>query len=53
MAERDTAFLSVRHLVKRFGSHTALSDVSLDIRAGVLVCLLAPPLLERWRRQAG
>ncbi|MFE0841622.1 putative 2-aminoethylphosphonate ABC transporter ATP-binding protein [Achromobacter insolitus] len=42
MAERDTAFLSVRHLVKRFGSHTALSDVSLDIRAGELVCLLGP-----------
>src|SRR5690606_21444786 len=34
--------LSVRHLVKRFGSHTALSDVSLDIRAGELVCLLGP-----------
>ncbi|AMG47559.2 putative 2-aminoethylphosphonate ABC transporter ATP-binding protein [Achromobacter ruhlandii] len=35
-------FLSVSNLVKRFGSHTALSDVSLDIRAGELVCLLGP-----------
>jgi len=42
MPQPDQAFLSVRHLVKRFGAHTALSDVSLDIRAGELVCLLGP-----------
>ncbi|WP_235490002.1 MULTISPECIES: putative 2-aminoethylphosphonate ABC transporter ATP-binding protein [unclassified Achromobacter] len=35
-------FLSVRNLVKRYGSHTALADISLDIRAGELVCLLGP-----------
>ena len=33
-------FLTVRNLVKRFGAHTAMADVSLDIRAGELVCLL-------------
>ena len=42
MPQPDSAFLSVRNLVKRFGSHTALADVSLDIRAGELVCLLGP-----------
>jgi len=42
MPQRDTAFLSVQNLVKRFGTHTALADVSLDIRAGELVCLLGP-----------
>ncbi|OZI32857.1 sulfate ABC transporter ATP-binding protein [Bordetella genomosp. 1] len=42
MTQGNDTFLSVRHLVKRYGSHTALSDVSLDIRAGELVCLLGP-----------
>lgn len=42
MFQHDAAFLSVRNLVKRFGTFTALSDVSLDIRAGELVCLLGP-----------
>ncbi|CAM4342491.1 putative 2-aminoethylphosphonate ABC transporter ATP-binding protein [Bordetella muralis] len=42
MPQPGQAFLSVRHLVKRFGAHTALADVSLDIRAGELVCLLGP-----------
>lgn len=42
MPQPGQSFLSVRHLVKRFGAHTALSDVSLDIRAGELVCLLGP-----------
>ncbi|OZI56875.1 putative 2-aminoethylphosphonate ABC transporter ATP-binding protein [Bordetella genomosp. 4] len=42
MPQPGQAFLSVRQLVKRFGAHTALADVSLDIRAGELVCLLGP-----------
>ncbi len=42
MPHSDNAFLSVRNLVKRFGAYTALADVSLDIRAGELVCLLGP-----------
>lgn len=42
-------FLTVRNLVKRFGAHTALADVSLDIRAGELVCLLGPRAAARPR----
>ena len=42
MSKHDAAFLSVRNLGKRFGAFTALSDISLDIRAGELVCLLGP-----------
>src|SRR5712671_1824097 len=32
--------LSLRAITKRFGSFTALSDVSLDIRAGEIHCIL-------------
>ena len=42
MIHGNDTFLSVRNLVKRYGAHTALADVSLDIRAGELVCLLGP-----------
>ncbi|SAI43253.1 ABC transporter ATP-binding protein [Bordetella ansorpii] len=42
MAIPEQAFLSVRNLVKHYGAHRALSDVSLDIQAGELVCLLGP-----------
>ncbi len=42
MPRHGTPFLSVQHLVKRFGAHTALADVSLEIPAGELVCLLGP-----------
>ncbi|OZI74195.1 putative 2-aminoethylphosphonate ABC transporter ATP-binding protein [Bordetella genomosp. 12] len=42
MSLADNTFLSVRNLGKRYGGHTALADVSLDIRAGELVCLLGP-----------
>jgi len=42
MASSEQAFLSVRNLVKHFGAHRALSDVSLDVQAGELVCLLGP-----------
>ncbi|AKQ60991.1 putative 2-aminoethylphosphonate ABC transporter ATP-binding protein [Bordetella hinzii] len=42
MSLADDTFLSVRNLGKRYGGHTALADVSLDICAGELVCLLGP-----------
>ncbi|MDQ2151303.1 putative 2-aminoethylphosphonate ABC transporter ATP-binding protein [Alcaligenaceae bacterium A4P071] len=42
MPQRETAFLSVSHIVKHFGAHAALGDVSLDILPGELVCLLGP-----------
>ena len=42
MPQRQSAFLSVRHIHKQFGSHAALADVSLDIDSGELVCLLGP-----------
>jgi iron(III) transport system ATP-binding protein len=34
--------LSIRNLVKRFGSITALDNISLDIPHGALVCFLGP-----------
>ncbi|MEK7414742.1 MAG: sulfate ABC transporter ATP-binding protein [Planctomycetota bacterium] len=34
--------ISVEHLTKRFGSFTALDDLSLDIASGELVALLGP-----------
>src|SRR5690349_23638876 len=36
------AQMKVRNIHKRFGAFTALNDVSLDIAAGELVCLLGP-----------
>lgn len=36
------AQLRVRGINKRFGAFTALNDVSLDVAAGELVCLLGP-----------
>ena len=36
------AHMSVRGIHKRFGAFTALNDVSLDVAAGELVCLLGP-----------
>lgn len=36
------AQMTVRNIHKRFGAFTALNDVSLDIAAGELVCLLGP-----------
>lgn len=32
--------LSLQHIIKRFGSHTAVNNVSLDIHAGEIVALL-------------
>jgi len=34
--------MQVRNVSKRFGAFTALDDVSLDVAAGELVCLLGP-----------
>jgi len=34
--------LSLDHLVRRFGAHTAVDDVSLDVTPGELVVLLGP-----------
>ncbi|WP_154587392.1 ATP-binding cassette domain-containing protein, partial [Bordetella pertussis] len=42
MSRGSDAFLSIRNLVKHYGAHRALADVSLDIGAGELVCLLGP-----------
>jgi ABC-type Fe3+/spermidine/putrescine transport system ATPase subunit len=37
-----TATISVEHVSKRFGSHVALDDVSLDVSGGELVIVLGP-----------
>jgi len=34
--------IEVRHIAKRFGTFTALDDVSLDFPSGELVALLGP-----------
>ena len=36
------ANLSFNHIAKRYGDYTALADISLDIAAGEVVCLLGP-----------
>jgi len=36
----DAAFVRIRNLTRRFGSFTAVDDVSLDISRGELFCLL-------------
>ena len=36
------ASLSFRQVAKRYGAYTALADISLDIAAGEVVCLLGP-----------
>ena len=35
-------FLRIRNLVKRFGTFTALQDISLDVMRGEFVCFLGP-----------
>lgn len=35
-------FISIRHLVKKFGTFTALDDISLDVEEGAFVCFLGP-----------
>jgi iron(III) transport system ATP-binding protein len=40
--QAQTASISLQQLSKRFGAATAVSDVSLTVRAGTLMCLLGP-----------
>ncbi len=35
-------FLDLKHIKKKYGSFTALSDINLQIKKGELVCLLGP-----------
>ena len=38
----DSPVISVQHLTKRFGSHTAVSDLSFDVGAGEVLGFLGP-----------
>jgi putrescine transport system ATP-binding protein len=38
--ERDSAYVRISHVTKRFGEFVAVDDVSLDIRRGEIFCLL-------------
>ena len=38
----EASALSLQHLVRRFGTHVAVDDVSLDVTPGELVVLLGP-----------
>ncbi len=42
MSESNTPIISVKGVTKRFGSFTALEDISLDIRPGEIFALLGP-----------
>src|SRR5579864_5043894 len=39
-ADRDSAYVRLSHLTKRFGDFVAVNDVSLDVRRGEIFCLL-------------
>jgi len=39
-AERDSAYVRISHVTKKFGEFVAVDDVSLDIRRGEIFCLL-------------
>src|SRR5579864_2273243 len=39
-ADRDSAYVRLSHLTKRFGDFVAVDEVSLDIRRGEIFCLL-------------
>ena len=39
-AERDSAYVRIAHVSKKFGDFVAVDDVSLDIRRGEIFCLL-------------
>jgi putative spermidine/putrescine transport system ATP-binding protein len=41
-ASPEAASLSLDHLVRRFGAHTAVDDLSLEVTPGELVVLLGP-----------
>jgi iron(III) transport system ATP-binding protein len=41
-AEVEQAYLRIRDLTKRFGTFTALKNISLDVRQGEFVCFLGP-----------
>jgi iron(III) transport system ATP-binding protein len=41
-AESEQAYLRIRGLIKRFGTFTALKNISLDVRQGEFVCFLGP-----------
>lgn len=38
----DTPMVSAEHIVKRFGSHTVLKDISVTVRRGEVACLIGP-----------
>jgi len=39
-SERDSAYVRIAHVTKKFGDFVAVDDVSLDIRRGEIFCLL-------------
>ncbi|MFD0995188.1 polar amino acid transport system ATP-binding protein [Pseudoclavibacter chungangensis] len=42
MSDETTPMVSAEHIVKRYGNHTVLQDISVDVQRGEVMCLIGP-----------